>query len=180
MQGLVEYSLVFAMIGGFLRFIVLFGGAFFLLWYYLKKTRKEVPVISHPAENNVLVPLRLQAYERFVMFLERIHPSNLVMRLNNPDLTALQLQSLVVRAIMEEFDYNLSQQLYISNSLWELIKNSKEETIALINQASSQLPEGSMSGDLVKNVFSIAISKSKLPTEEALDEIKHELRRNFS
>jgi hypothetical protein len=176
----IDHPFIFHFLGGLLRFVFLFGGAFFLLWYYLKKTKREIPVVSPSSDKNVLVPLRLQAYERFVLFLERIHPSNLVMRLNNPDLTATQLQSLVVRTIREEFDYNLSQQLYIGGSLWEMIKNAKEETIAMVNQSASQLPEGAMSGDLVKSVFAFSIAKGKLPVDEALDGIKKELQKNFS
>lgn len=165
-----------------LKYVILFGGVFYLLRYYLEKTEKPAPVqpIRENGNSSVILPLRLQAYERFVLFLERIHPSNLVMRLNNQELTASQLQSLVVRTIREEFDYNLSQQLYISPGLWDLIRNAKEESIAMVNQATSELPENAMSGDLVKSIFSLALSRGKLPVEAALDEIKRELQRSFS
>jgi hypothetical protein len=103
----------------------------------------------------------------------------MMMRLNNPDLTVAQMHSLLLRTIREEFEYNLSQQLYVSGNAWELIKNAKEETIALINQASSGLPDNAPSADLVKKVFEIAISKGKLPVETALEEIKKELQRLF-
>jgi hypothetical protein len=169
----------FHLLGGLLRFLFVFGGAFFLLWYYLKQTRKPAPVVVSNHDHQTILPLRLQAYERFVLFLERIHPSNLVMRLNNPDLTAMQLQSLLVRTIREEFEYNLSQQLYISGNAWELIKNAKEETIAMINHAASGLPENAPSANLVKKVFEVSISKGKLPVETALDEIKKELQKLF-
>ena len=163
-------------IGGILRILLIFGGAFFLLWYYLKQSRKGV----HNAPGNeglkVILPLRLQACERFVLFLERIHPSNLVMRLHNPDLTALQLQSLLTRTIREEFEYNLSQQLYISQHSWELIKNAKEETIAMVNQASAKVGEQALSSELVKEIFDISISKGKLPLDIALEDIKREIQ----
>jgi hypothetical protein len=170
---------MFHLIGGILRFLFVFGGAFFLLWYYLKQTRKPGPVISDNQDHLTILPLRLQAYERFVLFLERIHPSNLVMRLNSADLTAMQLQALLVRTIREEFEYNLSQQLYISGNAWELVKNAKEETIAMINHASSGLPESAPSSDLVKMVFEASVSRGKLPVETALEEIKRELQRLF-
>jgi hypothetical protein len=166
-------------VGGFFRFLFVFGGAFFLLWYYLKQTKKTDPVVVNNHDHETILPLRLQAYERFVLFLERIHPSNLMLRLNNSDLSAKQLQSLLVRTIREEFEYNLSQQLYVSGNSWELIKNAKEETIAMINHASSGLPDEAPSADLVKMVFEVAISKGKLPVETALEEIKNELQRLF-
>jgi hypothetical protein len=94
-------------------------------------------------------------------------------------LTALQLQSLLVRTIREEFEYNLSQQLYVSGNSWELIKNAKEETIALINHASSGLSDEASAADLVKMVFEVTISRGKLPVETAIEEIKRELQRLF-
>jgi hypothetical protein len=157
--------------------ILFFAGAFFLMWYYFKQTRKNILPVVTDDEKKVILPLRLQAYERFVLFLERIHPSNLVMRLNSPDLTAMQLQSLLVRTIREEFEYNLSQQLYISDNSWELIKNAKEETIAMINQASAKTGENAHSSGLVKAVFEVSVAKGKLPVETAIDEIKKEMQK---
>jgi len=179
MQLPIDHPFLFSFIGGFFKFLFVFGGAFFLLWFYLKQTRKPVPVIGNNQDHQTILPLRLQAYERFVLFLERIHPSNLVLRINSPDITALQLQSLLVRTIREEFEYNLSQQLYISGNSWELIKNAKEDTIALVNQATSALPETAVSADLVKCIFEVVISRGKLPVETALEEIKKELQRLF-
>ena len=178
MHGFGPFPLIH-LLGGLLHLIVLFGGAFFLLQYYLKHSRKPEPVRVATDDNHLLVQLRLQAYERFVLFLERIHPAHLSMRLNNPELTAIQVQSLVVKTIREEFDYNLSQQLYISPGLWDVIKNAKEESISLINQVTSGLTEDAMSGDFVKAVYTETVSKGKLPVESALDAVKQELQRNF-
>ena len=175
----IDQPVFFRLIVVLLKFLFLFGGAFFLLRYYLKNYRKPDVVTENNHDHATILPLRLQAYERFVLFLERIHPSNLIMRLNNPDMTALQLQSLLVRTIREEFEYNLSQQLYVSGNSWELIKNAKEETIAMINHASSGLAEEASAADLVKMVFEVAISRGKLPVETAIEEIKRELQRLF-
>lgn len=180
MDSMLGFPILVQLIVGSLRFVFIFGGAFFLLWYYLKHTRKTEPVQQAPDARHMLMPLRLQAFERFVLFLERVHPTNLIMRLNSPELSAKQLQSLVARTIREEFEYNLSQQLYISVPLWEMIRNAKEETIAMVNQAASELADEATAADLVKKIFSLTIEKGKLPVEEALDEIKLELQRNIS
>ena len=170
---------IFHLIGRLLHVLILFAGAFFLLWYYLKHTRKTYPEAPKNEDQKIILPLRLQAYERFVLFLERIHPSNLIMRLNSPELSAYQLQSLLVRTIREEFEYNLSQQLYISNHAWELIKNAKEETISMINQASAKVGEQAHSSEFVREIFEVSISRGKLPVDLALEEIKTELHRLF-
>ena len=174
----------FHLLFGIIKIVLIFSGLFFLLWYYLKQKNGHKPAGNETGPTGsltsevtrVILPLRLQALERFVLFLERIHPSNLVMRLNNPDLTAAQLQTLLVRTIREEFEYNLSQQLYLSQQTWELIKNAKEEMVALINQAAAKSGDESMAGVLVKNVFEMVIEKGKLPTELALDEVRKEFQ----
>lgn len=173
------------LLGGVIRIILIFSGAFLLLWYYLKNRQKQQPDPVQKLQTDVeksellraIMPLRLQALERFVLFLERIHPSNLVMRLNNPDLSSVQLQSLLVRTIREEFEYNLSQQLYISTQTWELIRNSKEEMISLVNQASARAGEQAMASDLVKIIFDLTMEKGRLPSETALEEVKQELKK---
>lgn len=170
---------VFHLIGMVVRLVVFFSGAFSLLWYYLRETRKVAPVAANNEDQKVILPLRLQACERFVLYLERIHPSNLLMRLNSPDITAMQLQSLLVRTIREEFEYNLSQQLYISGNAWELVKNAKEETISMINQAAAKVGDEAHSSALVKEVLEMSISKNNLPVDQALGEIKKELQKMF-
>jgi len=175
-----QLHLLFHLIYGLLLIIFVFTGAFLLLRYYLKQTTQHVkaaPPVDD--EKKVILPLRLQAYERFVLFLERIHPSNLLMRISNPELRAAQLQALLVRTIREEFEYNLSQQLYISGQSWELIKNAKEEMVAMINKASMKTGEQAPSGDLVKAILELLVEKGKLPSELALEEIKKELQRLF-
>lgn len=170
---------IFHLIGRMIHVLIIFAGAFFLLWYYLRHTRKTIPEAPKNEDQKIILPLRLQAYERFVLFLERIHPSNLVMRLNSPELTAMQLQSLLVRTIREEFEYNLSQQLYLSQHSWEMIRNAKEETVSMINQAFAKVGETATSSDLVKEIFEMSISWGKLPVDMALEGIKTELQRLF-
>ncbi len=177
-----EHPFYLRMLATLFRFVLLFGGLFFLLWYYLRKTKAEAPVVPAapaPEGNDPVFALRLQACERLVLFLERIHPSGLVMRLNEPELTAGQLQILLVRTVREEFEYNLSQQLYISSATWEKIRNAKEETIALINRALMGLPEGASASQLVKGIMDEVVTRGKLPVETALELLKQEARRSF-
>ena len=191
MQPQFHPPFLFHLLAATVRILLVSGAVFILLRYYLKHTRREAPAIQDnhgrqevPAvgENEgrkIILPLRLQAYERFVLFLERIHPSNLLLRLNSPDITALQLQSLLVKTIREEFEYNLSQQLYISPGSWEMIRNAKEETISMINQATAKVGNEADSGELVRVVFEMTVSKGNLPVDEALREIKKEVQQFF-
>jgi hypothetical protein len=146
-------------------------------WFSMKKQPSGNTV--HGEEQKILLPLRLQAYERIILFLERISPNNLIMRMNKPEMSSVQLQSALVKVIREEFEYNLSQQLYISLKAWELVKNAKEETIKLINMASGKIPETASSGELIKNILDLAVEKERLPVNDAIDEIKKEIQLIF-
>jgi hypothetical protein len=73
----------------------------------------------------VTLPLRLQAYERLTLFLERISPESLIVRVNKAGMSAQKLQTALLESIRAEWEHNLSQQLYVSHEAWELVKNAK-------------------------------------------------------
>ncbi|MBQ4441268.1 MAG: hypothetical protein II899_04070 [Bacteroidales bacterium] len=81
----------------------------------------------------VVLPLRLQAYERMALFLERIEPNQLVMRIHSQGLTVGQEQNLLLTAIRSEFEHNLSQQIYISTPVWNKVSDAKDDIIDIIN-----------------------------------------------
>jgi hypothetical protein len=126
-----------------------------------------------------VLPLRLQAYERMCLFLERISLHNLVLRLNNPAYTSMQFQQKLLMEIREEYNHNLSQQLYMSDQSWALIKNSMEEAIAVINKSAGSIPSESRSVDLAKMIFENMLQKSDDPSSKALKYIKNEIRQIF-
>ncbi|MFN7839748.1 MAG: hypothetical protein ACK5QG_17410, partial [Bacteroidota bacterium] len=88
---------------------------------------------------DTILPSRLQAYERMTLFLERISPQNLLIRLNNPAFSAKDFQKVLLDEIRSEYNHNASQQVYMSEEVWSQIKNAKEDLIILINEAASRL-----------------------------------------
>ena len=155
--------------------------AWLLIAYYFRlksKFRKaEKPVSSDISDSKrITLPLRLQAYERIVLFLERIQPANLVMRVQKTDMSAAELHLLLLRTIREEFDYNLSQQVYMSATSWEMIKNAREESMAVINRASGQVTPDSTASDLARIIFEISLQNETAATTAALNFIKDEAR----
>jgi hypothetical protein len=81
----------------------------------------------------LITPVRLQAYERVVLFLERITPNSLVMRVYKNGMSAKLMQAELIKSIRSEYEHNMSQQVYMSNQAWEVVKTAKEETVKLIN-----------------------------------------------
>src|SRR5215208_7812767 len=82
-----------------------------------------------------VLPVRLQAYERMTLFLERTSPQNLLVRINTPGLTAREFHRMLLDEIRNEYNHNVSQQVYIGEGVWSLIKNAKEDLTIQINEA---------------------------------------------
>lgn len=122
-----------------------------------------------------ILPLRLQAYERLALLLERISPNNIMVRLNNPSYSAKEFQHLLVREIRDEFNHNLSQQVYVSEECWTLVKKAIEDTISLINQAGSGLKEDAKAMDLTKTLFSQVFQDQTDSISHALSQLKREV-----
>jgi len=150
-----------------------------VIQYYLKHTKKPQESPLRLEDHKIILPLRLQAYERIVLFLERIAPNNLIIRVNRPELNAWQLQSALIKTIREEFEYNLSQQLYISSKAWEMVNNAKEETIKMINIAASHVPETASSAELVRVIFDRMLETDKSAVHVTLETVKNEIRQIF-
>jgi hypothetical protein len=123
-----------------------------------------------------MLPLRLQAYERLVLFLERISPSSLLVRTNKPNMNSLQLHSELLSDIRTEFEHNLSQQIYMSNPAWEQVKIAKEDIIKTINTASEKVGPNDTAINLSTEIFETMLRSEMLPTQKAVDFLKNEVR----
>lgn len=125
----------------------------------------------------VITPVRLQAYERIVLFLERISPESLIIRVSKADQTAQQLHSALITAIRSEFEHNLSQQIYMSNEAWEMVKNARGTVVRLINNTASQMPQTATGEELARTLIEEYIEMEKEPCRLAIDYVKSELAR---
>lgn len=130
-------------------------------------------------DQKIATPIRLQAYERLVMLLERISPNNLILRVHRPGMNAQQLQLQLIAAIREEFDYNLSQQVYISGKTWELIKKAKEEGIKLVNTCAGKISDEASGADLSQVIIQIYAETNARFITDALESLKKEVRQMF-
>ena len=147
--------------------------AFFLAKYFVENDQKKRLLELKFHSKELVTPIRLQAYERMAMFLERIEPNQLLFRVSNPDLTAYQMQTILLATIRSEYEHNLSQQVYISPETWEGIKNAKEKVVNVINVAAGHLGEEAMSTDLAGEVLSAVADES--PTASAMEKLKKDI-----
>lgn len=104
--------------------------------------------------------LRLQAYERITLLTERISLQNLLSRVNNSGLSCRQMQISLIDSIKQEYDYNMSQQIYVSPEVWRAVNNLKEQNIYVVNQLASALPAHATAMDLNKHIIDYLINNS--------------------
>jgi len=179
----VKKSIMETFLFGILKIIITIGlllvATLVVFRYYFSRRKQVTPAVPKGEDQKIILPLRLQAYERIVLFLERISPNNLIMRINRPEMSSLQLQAALTKSIREEFEYNLSQQLYISSRAWEMVRNAKEETIRLINSASMQVPENAPSSEMVRVLLDLVLAEKKSAVDTAIDEVKKEIQKSF-
>lgn len=136
-----------------------------------EKRRQEIILQSA----RTVTPIRLQAYERIILFLERISMESLLVRVSTPEMTASQLQSALLTAVRSEFEHNLSQQIYMSPQAWEVVKNARSNTIKIINSEAEKVKGSAPSIEFSRQLLSTIVEMEKEPTRVAIDFLKAEL-----
>lgn len=170
---------VFEIVKIILPAIVVFFTAYYLLKQQSEEALEKLRLEQHNSNVKLVTPIKLQAYERLVLLLERISPQQLILQHNEPDFNAFKMKHLMIAHIQQEFNYNLSQQVYISNQAWQIIKVVKEQVIQLINTSFDELADGATSNDLHRKIIEKLIENGEQPTEKALLFIKAEAMLNF-
>ena len=155
--------------------LVLIGVYITVRTLIVKQLERDIVTMREKA-NEATLPLKLQAYERLSMFLERINPTSLIVRVNNPEFNVIELKLNLLTAINEELNYNLSQQIYVSEEVWTAVKAAKENVMTLIEAAADLLDPTDSSFRLVETVFGIMVQSNQDPTEAGLKAIRNEAR----
>lgn len=159
--------------------IVVFLTSFHLIKQLMAGKATEQLVEVRRDDHKQILPLRLQAYERLTLFAERISPGALLLRVHKSHMSSGSFHGELVTTIREEFDHNVSQQIYVGDKVWSKVKQAKEETIRLINLSYEQTGEGRSGTDLSRRVFENVGKLSHTPSQECLMAIKEEVRRLF-
>ena len=119
-------------------------------------------------------PIRLQAYERMALFLERVNPNKLVVRVSPTSTDKDTYESLLIATIEQEFEHNISQQIYITDQCWNIITAAKNATIQIIRKAGLQ--KKSNSASKLREIILTEMMEKRAPSDAALAFIKEEVR----
>lgn len=147
-----------AMIIGLCFAVVVCGVAARLMYLQRKGSAKDD---KNETADNGSKTLQLQAYERLLLLTNRIALPNVVSRVNVPEIGARDMQMLLLQAIREEFDYNITQQIYVSPAAWDAVKNLKEQNMLAVNQIAASLPANATGLDLNRRVLEYVMTDQR-------------------
>lgn len=163
--------------------LVIGGGLAYLFW----KQRREVKQAlanqqkdekPEAAAATGTKQMQLQAYERLILLADRIALPNLISRLNTPDLSAREMQAVLIQNIKGEFEYNVTQQMYVTQEAWEAIRNLKDQNMLIINQITSFLPAEATGHDLNRSILEMLMQNPKASLHTIVsDALSYEARK---
>jgi hypothetical protein len=159
--------------------LIVFLTAYYMIRMFMKNEDTKRHFELNMTQKDTTLPLRLQAYERLILFLERISPESIVMRMSQTSLKNVQLQNELVTAVRTEFEHNLAQQTYVSNHAWDQIKIARNNVIKLINESAAELKPDATGISLSKKILENAMNMRPSPTQDAIIFLKKEVRELF-
>ena len=159
--------------------LIVFGATYFVLSKNLDNDYRKQLLMLRRENQKDITPLRLQAFERLILFLERLSMDKLVLRVHKPGMSAKMLQAELVRTINEEFNHNLTQQVYVASSSWAAVKKAKDESLKVITIAGSKMDNLAKGANLGQKIFEIMSTLNASPTQIAIDTLKLEIRQIF-
>lgn len=159
------------LIGALLIAAALGGSLAYIFWRERAKAKRYESLA--PAKDQSVNPLQLQlqAYERLILLTERIALPNLISRTNQPGLSVRDMQMMLVQTVKQEFDYNISQQIYVSSEAWEAVRNLKDQNIHIINQVASFLPADMSGTDLNRQILEMIVQNPKATLHNVVEEV---------
>lgn len=149
---------------------------YLMLQHFQNKSAFEREKEIDIQKTKTFFPLQIQAYERVILFLERIDPNNMIIRTHKNGMNAITLHRELLKIVREEYTHNMSQQIYIHPKSWKTVLNAKDETIQILNVAVNNLSADSSGLDLSAKIFESIASKKNSPTENARNSIVKEFQ----
>lgn len=156
--------------------LIMAGAIYLLIQQYLEKEQQRRLLELRLESSKATLPIRLQAYERIILFLERISPNNILVRLSSAGQNAPDYHRQLQHEIRAEYEHNLSQQLYVSAEAWNQVKEAKENVLTMVNRAyhGLQNPAQLRATELAKRILEGMMTDAADPTDQALTNIKRE------
>jgi len=159
--------------------LIVFGTAYLIIKSFIDNDQKKRKIEMRLANQKTITPIKLQAYERLTLFLERISPESMIVRIQDPKMSSGFLHQALLKTIRAEYEHNLSQQIYVSANAWAVVKTAKENVVKLVNNSADRVDRKSPSFELSKVILETMMSNNIMPTNTAIDFLKKEVSNYF-
>jgi len=149
--------------------------AYLLIDKLLRNEEKRRNFELRKLSSSAITPIRLRAYERLILVLERTTPATLIVNVAKPEMTNMELHTQLLLTIRQEFSHNFSQQIYVSNEVWNNIRGAQESLLRLVNTCASKCNPANSATELAELIIQVYDASEKTPTEQAIDVLKTEV-----
>ena len=154
--------------------LIVLATTYVLLKNYLDKQYQLKSIELRESQQRITLPMKLQAYERLSLFTERINLPNLVFRLRAEDSTVAALRVALMLAVQQEYEHNITQQVYVSRNLWQIIQLTKDNVVSLVDEVANTLAPDAPADELAARLLQFADRQEVSLQTRALEAIKKE------
>ena len=159
--------------------LLVFLTVYYVLRQFFSNEAKRRQLELRKENTNLVTPIRLQAYERMVLFMERINPESLILRTHQDGLNAKEFHVRLIKSIREEYEHNFTQQMYVSVGAWNMLTNAKNNIVKLCNIALHDCEPTDSSLQMSRKMVEAVEKADGLPTTVAINYLKDEVKRLF-
>lgn len=161
--------------------LIVLAASYLIVQKFLVSQTQRKQLALFKDSQDITLRMRLQAYERLVLFIERISPRQLLPRVYDSSMTVAELQVVISMTIKGEFEHNMSQQIYVSQNVWETVKNVKEQELNMALRIAQTLPPDASAKEMHTRILEYVLSvDGQLPSDVALHVINDEARKVMS
>lgn len=155
--------------------LIVFATVYFIMKRYLDQQYAIENLRYKQKHTRDSLPLKLQAYERIMLLCERISIPNLTYRISHKTMNIEQLQTAMMIAVQQEYEHNLTQQIYISDKLWQIVTLAKDQVIQIITKAAEGMEANDPPAKLLERAQHLMDSINMNPIDQARAAIKNEI-----
>jgi hypothetical protein len=153
-------------------FALLMGGLLaYLFWRKRKEAEKQLNGLKKEESSPKALELQLQAYERLILLTDRIALPNLITRIQQPSASLKEMQALLTQQIQQEFNYNITQQIYVSPEAWEAVRNLKDQNLLIVHQVANFLPANASGADLNRAILEMLLQNPKSSLHQIVSDV---------
>jgi HAMP domain-containing protein len=151
--------------------------AYWLINRPIRLEKMKMDFEEGKARTKVVTPIKLNAYERLVLFLERNSPDEILNREMEPKMSCFDLQMRLLKVMRQEFEHNVSQQIYVSKAAWQAVTDAKENMVQLVNMCATQVSSNEPALRLAQTIIATYNSTNETAVKNAINLLKNEIGR---